>query len=62
MNSNSKWIGQDGTAYIIKHMRTSHIQNCLNMMKQNPGWRQEYKRVLERELELRQSKLGQVLA
>lgn len=31
----SVWEGRDGTKYHVKRMDTSHVQNCLNMLRRN---------------------------
>ena len=40
------WEGKDKD-YRISEMDTFHVKNCIRMIKENPGWRDEYLEQLE---------------
>tara|TARA_R110002033_G_scaffold138444_1_gene177497 strand:+ start:346 stop:648 length:303 start_codon:yes stop_codon:yes gene_type:complete len=43
------WEGKDKD-YRISEMDTFHVKNCIKMIKENPGWRNEYLTPLEERL------------
>lgn len=43
------WEGK-GKDYRISEMDTFHVKNCIKMIKDNPGWRDEYLGPLEERL------------
>lgn len=48
------WVGAGNKRYIIEHMCTGHIKNCIRMIyKKNGNWRREYLRLFENELRRR---------
>ena len=54
---NNIWIAKDGTKYSISEMTTSHIKNCIRMIRRsNYRWRPEYIEPLTQELKRREQK------
>lgn len=56
----SVWEGRDGTKYCVTQMDTSHIRNCLNMLRRYReegryfSHREDWEKVFEKELENRE--------
>lgn len=44
------WTTKKGEHIPISKMETSHIVNCINLIRRSKGWRQEYLERLELEL------------
>lgn len=54
---NDYWVLRDKSKVLICCMEKSHIENCIRMIRQNPGWRTEFLKVLEEELAFKSRKL-----
>lgn len=61
MNRNTVWVTQDGKQYRIKEMASSHIINSIRKIEREKPWREEYLKILQEELHVRNSKLYKVL-
>ena len=47
------WIDKKGNTHLVSKMATSHILNCINLIKRRRNWRKEYLERLELELLIR---------
>lgn len=58
---NNTWIAKDGTKYSISEMTTSHIKNCIRIIRRsNYHWRPEYIEPLTQELKRREQNVKKV--
>lgn len=53
---NKVWVTAKGQHILISNMQTSHIYNCINLIKRRSGWRIDYLERLELELVIRSLK------
>jgi len=52
------WLTRGNKIIAIKDMKTSHIKNCINIIKKRKHWRRQYLTPLEIELEMREELNG----
>lgn len=50
---NAVWTTKEGERLRVRDMSTSHIQNCVAMIKRKPGWRLRWLALLQNELQAR---------
>lgn len=53
------WVTKEFEEIPIKNMSTKHIKACLTLIQ--TGWRHDYQKVLEQELQLRKTPLMKAL-
>lgn len=51
----TKWKMSNGKDVKIHDMEMNHLINTLNLLKRKPGWRSEYKKVIQEEIDRRKT-------